>query len=245
MTLSGIDLMRRYVIGDIHGCSKALGTLLDEILPSPDDTLIFLGDFIDRGPDSRGVLKQMVELGRHTQMIALRGNHEIMLLGILFGGLDPELWFRCGGEATLANYGGKLSGIPDSHIQFLQSLRPHYEAENEFFIHAGYHPMQPIEETEDAVRYWNHPAFWPGPHVNGKRAYVGHSPQISGNVLDIGHLACVDTYCFGGGWLTAMDVDTDEILQASLQGHLRKAPLQSMFKWLKQLYRPGDSRMSH
>ena len=227
--------MRRYVIGDIHGCSKALRALVDEIAPERDDTLIFLGDFIDRGPDSRGVLDLIIDLAGYTRVVPLRGNHELMMMGVLFGGLDPDVWIRCGGHTTIANYGGNLERVPDSHIQFLQSLHRHHETEREIFIHAGYLPECAIEQTDDAVRYWNHPQIWPGPHRSGKRAYVGHTPQPDGEVLNLGHLVCVDTYCFGDGWLTAVDLDSHATLQASKQGHLRRVPLQTMLNWFKRI----------
>lgn len=233
--------MRRIVIGDIHGCSKALRALVDELAPNRDDTLIFLGDYIDRGPDSRGVIDIIIETSRRSRVVPLRGNHEVMLLGVLFGGLDPDWWVKNGGQSTLASYGGALERMPQSHLDFFRSLRSHHETEKEIFIHAGYNPHSPIELTEDADRYWNHPTIWPGPHFSGKRVYVGHTPQPSGDVLNLGHLVCVDTYCFGNGWLTAMDIDTHQILQASKHGHLRRVPLVAMISWFKRVIakRPG------
>lgn len=227
--------MRRFVIGDIHGCSKALQSLVDEIAPTRDDTLIFLGDYIDRGPDSRGVIDLIVHLTRQTRVIALRGNHEVMLMAVLFGGLDPEFWTKSGGQSTIASYGGSLERVPQSHLDFFRSLRAHHEMENEIFIHAGYNPNCPIELTDDANRYWNHPTLWPGPHCSGKRVYVGHTPQPNGEVLNLGHVVCVDTYCFGSGWLTAMDIDSYQILQASKHGHLRRIPWVAMLNWFKRM----------
>jgi len=231
--------MRRYVIGDIHGCSKALQALVDEISPRRDDTLIFLGDFIDRGPDSRGVIDLMIGLSRVTRVISLRGNHEVMLMGVLCGGLNAEFWKKSGGNSTLASYGGSLERIPQAHFDFFRSLRAHYETDHEIFIHAGYNPNRPIEQTDEADRYWNHQSEWPAPHYSGKRAYLGHTPQPNGEVLNLGHLVCVDTYCFGGGWLTALDLDNHHALQASRQGHLRRAPAMAMLNWLKRCL-PGS-----
>jgi serine/threonine protein phosphatase 1 len=214
--------MRRFVIGDVHGCSKALRTLLETISPTSEDQIIFLGDYIDRGPDSRGVIDLMLSASRSTRLIALRGNHEVMLMGVLFGGCDPEIWMLSGGAATLASYGGSLDRIPLSHTDFLHSLRSQYETDNELFIHAGYQPEVPAERTDDAYRYWNHLLEVPPPHCSGKRVFVGHTPQASGKVLDCGHIVCLDTYCFGGGWLTALNVDTNEVIQASRHGHLKR-----------------------
>lgn len=226
--------MSRYVIGDVHGCSKALDALAEELSPGRDDLLIFLGDFIDRGPDSRGVIDRVIELSRRTRVVSLRGNHEIMLMGVVFGGLDPGWWKQSGGQSTLASYGGSLNRIPDSHLDFFRGLRSHHETDDEIFVHAGYVPDVAIEQTDDANRYWNHQTVWPGPHISGKRVYLGHTPQPSGEVLDLGHLACIDTYCFGGGWLTAMDLDSHQVVQASRHGHLRRVPLLVMLSWLKR-----------
>jgi serine/threonine protein phosphatase 1 len=169
-------------------------------------------------------------------VIALRGNHEVMLMGVLFGGLDSDWWTKSGGHSTVASYGGSLERVPQAHLDFLRSLRSHHETENEIFIHAGYNPACPIELTDDAYRYWNHPTSWPGPHCSGKRVYVGHTPQPNGEVLNLGHVVCIDTYCFGGGWLTAMDIDSQHILQASKHGHLRRVPLVAMLKWFKRMF---------
>ncbi len=215
--------MRRIVIGDIHGCGKALRTVLETIAPSRDDELIFLGDYVDRGPDSRDVVDQLVELRSHCRLVGLRGNHEIMLLGVTLGGLDPAGWLRRGGAATLASYGGSVAKIPDCHLEFFSDLRPYYESDRHLFVHAGYAPELPMAKQNEAVTYWEHLRRPPPlPHCSGKRAFVGHTPQPDGNVLDHGHLVCVDTYCFGGGYLTALEIDHGEVVQADRHGHLRR-----------------------
>jgi serine/threonine protein phosphatase 1 len=240
--------MRRFVIGDIHGCSKALRTLLESIAPTGDDQLIFLGDYIDRGPDSRGVVDLMIAISRDTRVIPLRGNHEVMLMGVMFGGCDPDIWLQCGGQATLASYGGSLERFPASHTDFFHSLRAHYETDHELFIHAGYQPDVPADRTDDAYRYWNHLLEIPPPHCSGKRAFVGHTPQASGRVLDCGHVVCLDTYCFGGGWLTALNLDNNEVLQVNRHGHLNRAlsaKLSQMFaRWLGRRSRGQDDHAS-
>ena len=235
--------MRRFVIGDIHGCSKALRTILEKLSPQSDDMIVFLGDFIDRGPDSRGVIDQVVELSRQCRVIPIRGNHELMLMGILFGGCCPEIWLQSGGAATVASYGGSLDRIPVQHRDFFRSLRAHHETESELFIHAGYQPDVSVERIDDAHRYWNHLIDVPPPHCSGKRVYVGHTPQASGKVLKHSHFVCLDTYCFGGGWLTAMDLDTDEVIQANRHGHLRRDLSLNIWKTVSRwLGRPAKNR---
>jgi len=228
--------MRRYVIGDIHGCAKALRTLIETIQPNEEDEVIFLGDYIDRGPNSRDVVQQILELQQRCKVIPLRGNHEIMLLGVVLGGLDATVWLENGGISTVSSYGGSLSKIPDKHLDFFQSLRACYETSDEIFVHAGYDPEKQIHEQDQSITYWIHlPVILPPPHKSGKRVFVGHTPQSNGNVFDGGHLICVDTYCFGGGYLTAYETTSSKIIQADRHGHLRRAPVQRLVSGLKGL----------
>ncbi len=228
--------MRRFVIGDIHGCGKALRTLIEAIEPRPQDEIVFLGDYIDRGPDSRDVIQQILELRERCHVVTLRGNHEIMLLGVALGGLDDTVWLENGGVATVTSYGGKLSRIPPDHLEFFQKLEPYYETSDCIFVHAGYHHHLEMHEQDSATTYWNHlPSPLPAPHKSGKRVIVGHTPQPNGCVLDGGHVICVDTYCFGGGYLTALETNTCDVFQADRHGHLRRAPLQVITNRLGRL----------
>ena len=229
--------MRRFVIGDIHGCSKALRTLIELIDPQDEDQLIFLGDYVDRGPDSRGVIDQLIELKDRCRVIALRGNHEIMLCGVAFCNLDARMWLESGGHATVTSYGGSLEKIPDAHRTFLQSLRPHYETEQAIFVHACYEAQTQMADQPDDIRYWTHLTLPPPPHVSGKRVFVGHTPQAGGVVLDLGYLVCVDTYCFGNGYLTAMNIDTDEVIQVDKKGFRRRVPAEALWVLMATVYR--------
>ncbi|KAA1257601.1 Bis(5'-nucleosyl)-tetraphosphatase [symmetrical] [Rubripirellula obstinata] len=223
--------MRRFVIGDIHGCAKALDTLIETIHPTSTDEIVFLGDYIDRGPNSRDVVKQVIELGKSCRTVTLRGNHEIMMLGVALYGLDDKVWLANGGNATLSSYGGKLSKVPDLHIEFFRGLRPYYEIDESIFVHAGYDPALEMRHQEETTLYWMHlPNPLPEPHISGKRVFVGHTPQPSGMVMSAEHLVGIDTYCFGGGYLTAYDVTTCESIQANRHGHLRKAPFRKLFE---------------
>jgi serine/threonine protein phosphatase 1 len=237
--------MRRFVIGDIHGCSKALRTLVECIDPQPEDELIFLGDYVDRGPDSRGVIDLVIDLQGRCRVIPLRGNHEIMLCGVAFGGLNEELWLASGGKATVTSYGGSLKKIPQSHREFLQSLVPHHETEQEIFVHACYEAGKSMEEQSDEIRYWTHLGTAPPPpHFSGKRVFVGHTPQSSGYVYDLGHLVCVDTYCFGTGYLTALNVTNDEAIQVDKRGFRRRVPAEALLQLFTTTYHAVRSVVS-
>ncbi|QDV54692.1 metallophosphoesterase family protein [Rosistilla oblonga] len=214
---------RTIAFGDIHGCSRALRTLIENIAPTPEDTLVFLGDYVDRGSDSRGVVDQLIELQQRCNLVPLLGNHEIMFLGVVCGGMEDKIWLACGGNATLASYGGALHHIPTRHIDFLKTCRSYWENDRNICVHASYLPEQPMDRLGEQHLFWEHlPPVAPLPHHSGKRVLVGHTPQANLEVLDLGHLVCIDTYCFGGGWLTAFDLDTAEVWQANLHGHARR-----------------------
>ena len=125
-----------------------------------------------------------------------------------------------------------MENIPPPHLEFLTDSVPFHETESEIFIHACYEAHLPISEQQEEFAYWMHLGpFWPAPHLSGKRVYVGHTPQPSGNVLDLGYLVCVDTYCFGRGYLTAMNLQTQDLIQVDYHGHLR-AGRNEVAKWL-------------
>ena len=92
---------RLIAIGDIHGCKLALDRLLDTINPSPRDTVVTVRDYPDRGPDSRGVIDRPIQLGKETRHIALLGNHEEMMLGVVRKEMPHDMWLRHGGVETL------------------------------------------------------------------------------------------------------------------------------------------------
>ncbi len=215
--------MRTIAIGDIHGCAQALAALLDKVGPTSDDRVVFLGDYIDRGPDTRGVLDRVLELRRLCEVVALLGNHETMLIESLQKGNPLSFWLaQCGGSATLSSYGGSLRNIPPDHVDFFSSCRRFFETSSHLFVHANYNAHQPLEEQSDEVLLWQHLSWSvPTPHRSGKQVIVGHTPQRTGKILNLGHLLCIDTACFAGGWLTALDVDSGESWQANQAGETR------------------------
>ena len=244
-------------IGDIHGCSEALRRLIDEIAPQPEDTIVALGDYIDRGPDSRDVVEQMLSLQERCEVVHLLGNHELMLLIAKDHPSESAWWESVGGAETLQSYrdvgventtaqiaaetareesdGDPSSDqdsawpnkvrelIPQHHLEFFESCPLAYETDSHIFVHANYEAEQPIGEQNEEVLLWQHlaPKQIPRPHVSGKKAIVGHTPQVNGEILDLGHLVCIDTFCFGHGWLTALEVNTGQIWQADKHGELR------------------------
>ena len=215
---------RLIAVGDIHGCKTALDRLLDSIQPAANDTIVTLGDYIDRGPDSRGVIDRLIQLRSETHYIALMGNHEEMMLNVVQHDYPHESWLRFGGVDTLDSYdfGGNLDFLPEEHLEFFQSLQDFFEHDRHFFAHAAYAPKIPLDEqSADMLRWHSLDDVVPSPHLSGKVAVVGHTANTNGEILDLGHLICIDTYCYGGGWLTALDLLSGQKWQASKEGIIR------------------------
>ncbi len=215
---------RTIAIGDIHGCLKPLQTLLEAIDPQPGDLIITVGDYVDRGVNSKGVIDCLIQLQISGMLYPLLGNHEEMMIDVIERRIEPFGWINHGGVDTLDSYGfvGDLSVIPDSHREFLKGLKSYYENETHFVVHANYDPAVPLEEQSDTLLRWiKLTDMVPDPHVSGKRAVVGHTHNRKGEIVALPHLVCIDTYCYGGQWLTALELESGQVWQASLDGTLR------------------------
>ncbi len=220
--------MRRILaIGDIHGCSAALETLLAFVDLQPTDTLVTLGDYVDRGPDTRGVLDRLITLSRTHHLVALRGNHELMLMDAR---VDRHIslgeWRKFGGNATLDSYQGSLDRIPPAHWRFMEEQCVDcWENETHFFVHANAYPDLPLYEQPRYILYWcrfNNPA----PHESGKIMVCGHTSQKNGLPLNLGHAVCIDTWACGeGGWLSCLDIHSGFVYQANQEGETRRLRL--------------------
>ncbi len=211
---------RVIAIGDIHGYSAALAALLEAINPQPDDTLVPLGDYCDRGPDTRGVIDQLLALSKRCHLIPILGNHDEMLLEVRQCADRFNDWLSFGGATTLFSYDVMVpEEISQEHLDFLEQCVPYYETDRHLFLHANYLADKPLcQQPAHALRWESLRDREPGPHQSGKIAIVGHTAQRSGKILDLGYLKCIDTYCYGGGWLTALEVLTNQVWQADSEG---------------------------
>ena len=206
---------RTIAIGDIHGCDQALLELLEQVDPTADDTLVTLGDYIDRGPNLRGVLDILIRLRTQCNLVALLGNHEQMLFSARASHAMADHWLPLGGQATVESYGpGGLDGIPPCHWSFVDSCRLSFETDTHLFFHANYAAEWPANsQCEETVLSLSLSQSIPAPHRSGKTVVVGHSAQASGRILDLGYLKCIDTDCCNGGHLTALDVTSGQVWQ--------------------------------
>jgi serine/threonine protein phosphatase 1 len=220
--------MRTLAIGDVHGCSGALRALLDAVKPTRDDLVITLGDYVDRGPDSYGVIDQLLHLHRTGRLVALRGNHEEMMLLARQGDEKLRTWLDCGGRKTLASYSplgdaGKLVDVPDEHWDFLENVcADWHETNTHIFVHANVCPTLRMDEQLTLMLRWGVlDGSRSEPHYSGKVMVCGHTQQRSGLPLDLGHAVCIDTWAYGDGWLTCLDVNSGRVWQANRAERVR------------------------
>jgi serine/threonine protein phosphatase 1 len=219
---------RTIAIGDIHGCRVALDTLLAALALGSDDTLVVLGDAIDRGPDSRGVLERLLAVREVCRLVPILGNHEQMLLEAIDGRIPLQDWLMHGGAETLDSYGkdAALSAVAPRHVEFLRTWGDYHETSSHFFVHGNYLPQEILSQQPwQWLRWESLRATMPAAHCSGKTVVMGHTSDRQGEIQDFGHLVCIDTHCYGGQWLTALEPKTRQVWQANEQGELRECVL--------------------
>jgi serine/threonine protein phosphatase 1 len=247
---------RLFAIGDIHGCRQELATLLAEIHPEPGDTVVFLGDYIDRGPDSKGVLDDLIayEQACPATVIFLRGNHEDMFLDYL-GGLAAvgygEAFLTNGGRRTLASYGitvpwhggsyadtarldlahgrSLAAKIPPVHLAFLERTRLAYEWGDHLCVHAGINPRRTWDDQDPEDLLWIRGDFINHKHpVEPRTVVFGHTPRLDPLVDRVGGKIGIDTGCVYGRVLTAIELPSGKVTQVHSQqaGPLARAVTQ-------------------
>lgn len=226
--------MRTLVIGDVHGCLAALNALLEALAPAEGDRLITLGDYVDRGPDSRGVLDRLIALYEAGRVIPLRGNHDEMMVASRRDRAERRLWLAHGGVETLESYGHRANDdvydlVPDRHYEFLErDCRDWYETEGHLFAHAAIDPALPLEGQDPYVLRW---VRLDGPiaHPSGKVFVCGHTRQIDGLPLDMKTTVCIDTGAYQhDGWLTCLHAETGRYWQANERREVREGSLEEL-----------------
>lgn len=208
-------------IGDIHGCYRSVKALLEKLEVYDERQLLFVGDYIDRGPSSRQVVELMLELKKTRDCIFLRGNHEQMILDTIDRG-RAGLWLHNGGDTTLQSYGLCRDdlNLPVEHIDFFRNTKLYHQTRNYFFVHAGLPPNQTIKqslEDPEALREF----LWTRDHLNTietaweKKVVFGHTPRTI--PIEKNNMIGIDTGCvyssFGYGKLTALLLPEEEFIQ--------------------------------
>jgi serine/threonine protein phosphatase 1 len=210
-----------FAIGDIHGCLSKLEkliSLLKSRIDRDNDTLLFIGDYIDRGPDSRGVVDFVLDLKeKFTRSVFLLGNHEDMFLNYINHREAGYMFFMNGGDATATSYGsrdpndrGEIT-VPKDHMEFFTTLLPFYETESYIFVHAGLRPGIPLKEQVEEDLIWIRHEFIRSSYDFGKTVVFGHTPLLEPLVepSKIG----IDTGAVYGGLLTCVELPAQRIYQ--------------------------------
>ncbi len=204
---------RLLAVGDIHGCREQLEKLMSKVQPTAEDRIVFLGDYVDRGPDSRGVLDYLIAFGRRfPRSVFLKGNHEEMFLDFI-AGRNQLIYYSNGGESTLEQYreGSKLR-IPRAHLDFLENLETFYETDRFIFVHAGLRPGIPLGEQHPRDMLWIRDDFLFTAYNWGKKVVFGHTPRS--DVLFSRNKIGLDTGAVYGRILSCCDVENETCWQA-------------------------------
>ena len=227
------DGVRIYAIGDVHGRADLLDQVLSSIdrdlsaRPTPRAVHVFVGDYIDRGPDSRGVLDRLVERAKSHELICLKGNHESFLIEFLKNPVILDAWRQFGGLETLISYGLAPSvrpdtatqmqlaadlerAMPSAHRRFLQDLKLSFTCGDFFFAHAGVRPGTPLAQQREDDVLWIREKFLSCKQEFGKIVIHGHTPVLEPDIRP--NRINIDTGAFATGRLTCLILEHDEMI---------------------------------
>jgi serine/threonine protein phosphatase 1 len=234
--------MSSFVIGDIHGCSDELRYLIDALSVRPNDEIVFLGDYIDRGPDSSGVVSYLIKLKDHlseNKLVFLKGNHEDMLLAYLgVSGQHGNMFLLNGGKSTAQSYGLSAdnpspsqlrAAMPPAHLEFYQTLESYYLTEPYFCVHAGVHPLKTLQEQTDEELLWIRQPFLYSSHMLPYTILFGHTPQHA-VLYDLPYKIGLDTGLVYGNMLSCLNTDEKVLYQIS-RGKKRVTKTSIQKKW--------------
>jgi len=220
-----------YAISDIHGCLTAFNTLLSKLNLTPNDTLITIGDYIDRGPDSKGIIDRIIQLRQEAeskkspQIITLLGNHEVMIQNARLDSQNYTFWAINGGTECLSSFDlssdSTLDEIPPLYWEFFDSLLPYHETDTHLLTHAGCDPALPLAEQTPEDLLWKR-FHLAEAHHSGKTLVVGHTIQKDGYPGIRPGCIGIDTGSFKtDGWITALCLEDHSYLQANEKGETR------------------------
>lgn len=224
-------------IGDIHGCLDPLKKLVEQ-LPREDE-LVFLGDYVDRGPQSAQVIDYMIELTKIRACRFLMGNHEVLMVKAIQDDKAIPLWLYNGGDATLKSYGLSAGDWVDSKdrsallpgfMDFFRTLSFYHEDDSAIYVHAGIDiSIEKLAEQDSEVLLWIRDKFFRNSAKwRGKPVVFGHTPTRTmgldpGSIFKMGAFYGIDTGCVYGGHLTALDTTTFDLYQEPYELNYRLA----------------------
>lgn len=206
-----------FAIGDIHGCHLALLQILRQCrdyAPGQGHRLVFIGDYVDRGPDSRAVIQTLQGLQERSTpgtVICLMGNHEELMLEAIES-RDPAHWFNNGGAETLASYGTRdLAKLPAEDIAWIKSLGLFFDDGKRYFVHAGVDPDYPLDRQPREAMLWIRGRFHHADKDYGRLIVHGHTPLRNARPEIHPNRVNIDTACVYGGVLTAAVFTSDKV----------------------------------
>jgi serine/threonine protein phosphatase 1 len=222
-------LSRKLAIGDVHGCLKSLKKLLELVKPEAGDRVIMLGDYVDRGPDSKGVIDYLINWPWEAKLTCLKGNHELIMEDSILSEEHLSYWCDVGGVETLGSYNARVDDIPVNHWEFILSGKPYHETKKYIFVHGGVNPKVPMEEQDFDELSWRR---FPNAkkHISGKLVVCGHTIQRGGVPVSKRHTICIDTAACRRGWLTCLDAKSRRYWQANEKGKTRQGVLKKRKK---------------
>jgi diadenosine tetraphosphatase ApaH/serine/threonine PP2A family protein phosphatase len=223
------DGMRIYAVGDVHGRADLLEPLLVRIdadlaaHPISQQVQVFLGDYIDRGPNSREVLDLLIKRRRQREMICLMGNHETFAAEFIGNPSVWQAWKAGGGVSTLLSYGVAASldsdpqqlsiafgqALPADHSRFLANLPLSYTCGDFFFCHAGVRPKIPLQQQRPSDLLWIRDDFILHEEHFGKVIVHGHTPTTEPDIRP--NRINIDTGAYATGRLTCLVLEGDQI----------------------------------
>lgn len=214
---------RLFVVGDIHACPAELEALIHSLSLHREDRLVFLGDYIDRGPGSREVIDFLLGLkgSGEGELVFLKGNHEDMFLHYLgYSGHYGEAFLFNGGYTTLKSYGlspllagGDMAvALPEAHLRFLLELKTCYPLGDVLCVHAGVNPLRPLEEQDEEELLWIREEFIYNPHSLPYTAIFGHTPQRE-VFFHLPYKVGIDTGLVYGGKLSCLELTEKKLFQ--------------------------------
>ena len=201
-----------YVIPDIHGRYDLLCDGLAEIAvraAGKTSVIVTIGDYVDKGPDSREVIERLLSgVGEGFSLVALKGNHDAMMVDALRDPAKMAAWIAKGGDAALASYGGDPSAVPQTHIDWLGGLRLMHIDTHRLYVHAGVDHEIPLNQQSEETLLWKrYPVGFPGGYAN-LHVVHGHDNYPEGPLLYEGRTN-LDTLAWRTGRLTVGVFDDD------------------------------------
>ncbi|MBV7269355.1 metallophosphoesterase family protein [Winogradskyella luteola] len=229
--------MRTLAIGDIHGGLRALIQVLERAQFTTNDTLVFLGDYVDGWSESAQVITYLIELSKTNECVFIKGNHDVWSEEWLASSFINEVWFQHGGKETIESYTGFSEEQKRAHLNFFEAMPLyHIDSKNRLFVHAGFTSMHGVERETHKETFYFDRTLWEMARTMDKRIqknselypnrlkhyseiYIGHTPTLyyhtyePMNAINVWN---IDTGAAFTGKLSAIDIETKEIFQSDL-----------------------------